>query len=86
MIINLVFFSNYTGQMVPTGVDLIIYMIALSPVFILTCAQGVKRCHDTGISGWYLLIPGGFLYLLIKSGVSGQNRYGEDPQNYVKLS
>jgi len=49
-------------------------------------AVGVKRCHDRGRTGWFLLIffvpllqlwPLVELYFL--KGTTGSNKYGEDP-------
>jgi uncharacterized membrane protein YhaH (DUF805 family) len=47
--------------------------------FIPTLAVGVRRMHDIGKPGWYILIP---LYNLILStiiGDKGKNNYGPDP-------
>lgn len=43
-------------------------------------AQGAKRCHDVGMSGWYQLIPLFPLYLIFASGEEGSNKYGENPK------
>lgn len=43
-------------------------------------AQGVKRSHDIGNSGWYTFIPLYLFYLLFKSGDSFGNAYGQDPR------
>jgi len=44
-------------------------------------AQGAKRCHDVGISGWYQLIPFCPLFLIFASGEEGSNEYGENPKD-----
>ena len=44
-------------------------------------AQGVKRCHDRGNSGWYLLIPFYILFMLFGKGEEGINEYGNNPKN-----
>jgi len=44
-------------------------------------AVGVRRMHDTGHSGWYLLIPFYNLYLAVSNGDVGSNEYGPDPKN-----
>ncbi len=54
---------------------------------ILIIIQAVKRLHDINMSGWNLLIS--FipianiifgLYVMIKDGTPGSNKYGEDPK------
>lgn len=41
-------------------------------------AQGSKRSHDIGDSGWYQLIPLYVLMLMFKEGDIGANEFGED--------
>ena len=43
-------------------------------------AQGAKRCHDLGNSGFYLLIPFYVLYMLFADGKNGTNSYGPNPK------
>lgn len=43
-------------------------------------AQGSKRSHDIGNSGWLTLIPFYGLWLLFAAGVRGTNEYGNDPK------
>ncbi len=50
-------------------------------VFLPSIAVGIRRMHDVGKSGWYLLIPFYNLYLAIKEGDRGRNEYGPDPKN-----
>jgi uncharacterized membrane protein YhaH (DUF805 family) len=50
-------------------------------MFIPTLAVGVRRMHDVGKSGWFLLIPFYNLYLLCTNGEVGPNQYGSDPKN-----
>lgn len=54
-----------------------IYQIA---IFIPSFAVGVRRMHDVGKSGWYLLIPIYNLILACTEGVQGENQYGPDPK------
>ncbi len=43
----------------------------------------VRRSHDCGRSGWFLLIPFYNLWLFFEPGQAGDNRYGPDPRKAV---
>jgi uncharacterized membrane protein YhaH (DUF805 family) len=43
----------------------------------LSLAQGAKRCHDLGKSGWWQLIPLYAVWLLFESGNDSGNKYGD---------
>ncbi len=49
-------------------------------VLIPSLAVGVRRMHDTGKSGWFLLIPIYSLILACTDGDIGANKYGGDPK------
>ncbi|WP_010177781.1 DUF805 domain-containing protein [Aquimarina agarilytica] len=55
-----------------------IYSLA---VLVPTIAVAVRRAHDVGVSGWFMLIPFYNLYLAVKNGDVGPNEYGPDPKN-----
>jgi uncharacterized membrane protein YhaH (DUF805 family) len=40
----------------------------------------VRRAHDCGRSGWFLLIPFYNVWLFFESGEQGANRFGDDPR------
>ena len=48
--------------------------------FVPSLAVAVRRCHDTGRSGWVLLVPIYGLVVLCTAGVEGPNEYGPDPK------
>lgn len=55
-------------------------------VFVPSLAVGIRRLHDTGRSGWWLLISlvpciGGLalLYFFVLPGTPGANEFGDDP-------
>ena len=54
---------------------------AIIPIIWFFLAQGAKRCHDRGNSGWYLLIPYYALWLLFGDSDPGSNKYGNSPKN-----
>ncbi|MFC6996609.1 DUF805 domain-containing protein [Rufibacter roseus] len=60
------------------GLELI--FIASFPLVWFFWAQGAKRCHDRGNSGWYQLIPFYFFWLLFADGEFGPNEYGDNPK------
>ncbi len=80
------FDSALLGDMVyASGPLTSIYMLA---VLLPNLAVAVRRLHDTGRSGWYLLmllIPfvGLLLFLILMAQDShpGDNRYGADPKH-----
>ncbi|WP_020597257.1 DUF805 domain-containing protein [Spirosoma panaciterrae] len=43
-------------------------------------AVAVRRIHDTGQSGWFILVPVYNLILLCTEGNRGPNQYGPDPK------
>lgn len=59
---------------------LILYYLLQIPGLWFLCAQGTKRCHDRGNSGWYQLIPFYGLIMLFGGGDYGYNKYGLDPK------
>lgn len=50
-------------------------------VLIPSIAVGVRRMHDVGKSGWYLLIPIYNIILAATEGEPNTNEYGPDPKN-----
>ena len=49
-------------------------------ILIPSISVGVRRMHDVGKSGWFLLIPIYNLILTVTEGEKGENKYGPDPK------
>jgi uncharacterized membrane protein YhaH (DUF805 family) len=59
------------------GVLNLAFLIAM---ILPNIAVGVRRMHDVGKSGWFLLIPFYNIILLFTNGEKGENKYGENPK------
>ncbi|MFY8033267.1 MAG: DUF805 domain-containing protein [Flexibacteraceae bacterium] len=59
--------------------DKLYFKLLRIPMAWFSSAQIVKRCHDVGKSGWWILVPFYAIYLLFVKGEIGPNKYGEDP-------
>ncbi len=51
------------------------------PAVFFVVAQGVKRCHDLGKSGWWILVPFYGFWLLFAEGQSFENEFGDSPKD-----
>ena len=71
-----------SGIMMGTGSTDFDYLGTLYSVAVLlpSIAVGVRRMHDVGKSGWFILIPIYNLILAVTEGNSGPNEYGADPK------
>jgi uncharacterized membrane protein YhaH (DUF805 family) len=81
---NLIFafcFGIITGLLGLPDFAANLYSIA---VLIPSIAVGVRRMHDVGKSGWYILIPIYSFVLACTEGTQGDNEYGADPKNSIQ--
>lgn len=62
-----------------TGIEILSSLYSLA-ILIPSIAVGVRRMHDVGKSGWFILIPIYNLILACTPGVQGDNEYGPDPK------
>ena len=65
-----------TDQEIVSTIFLILYI----PVLWLMLAQGSKRCHDRGNTGWFQIIPLYGFWMLFADGENGINKYGANPK------
>jgi uncharacterized membrane protein YhaH (DUF805 family) len=71
------FILGFVGGIMGSTILSNIYTLA---VLIPGIAVGVRRMHDVGKSGWFLLIPIYNLILALTEGTKGDNEYGADPK------
>jgi uncharacterized membrane protein YhaH (DUF805 family) len=79
-IIYIVVYVLSLSMMDSAGAGSILGLIIFIPLVWFVWAQGAKRCHDIGKSGWWQLIPFYFFVLLFQDGLPGNNEYGENPK------
>lgn len=95
------FLFNFIFGMAASLLDLVIfgaslagfsplYVVYLVAVFVPGLAVAVRRLHDVGKSGWYLLIilipivgPIWFLVLTVTDSQPGDNKYGPNPKEEI---
>ena len=72
----------------PNIIGIVLYLAYMVIDIWMGLALGVKRCHDRGQSGWWMLITlipiVGFFWWLINLGIlagdEGDNRFGPNPE------
>ncbi|WP_299181015.1 DUF805 domain-containing protein [uncultured Aquimarina sp.] len=72
------FLIGVITEIIPEAESLIVLIILPSYWFLI--AQGSKRCHDLGNSGFFQLIPFYGLFMLFEEGNYGVNKYGYNPK------
>ena len=75
------FVLGFIGGLMEIPVIANIYSLA---VLIPAIAVGVRRMHDVGKSGWFLLIPIYNFILAVTDGDTGSNEYGDDPKGMTE--
>ncbi len=75
ILLLLSFFENIAGE---AGILVTLYQLA---VICPWAAVGIRRMHDTGRCGWWLLVPFANLVFLVQDSQPGGNRYGANPKN-----
>lgn len=58
------------------GDSQILTLLAYIPLLWFVWAQGAKRCHDLGKTGWFQIIPFYFFVMMFADGFPSENKYG----------
>ena len=75
------FVLGFNSAAIESPFLLIACYIYIFAVMIPSLAVAVRRMHDVGKSGWYMLIPIYSFILAITEGEKGTNQYGPDPKS-----
>lgn len=67
------------------GFGMILYWLYLMFILIPGLSVGVRRLHDVGKSGWWLLVPIVNLVFLLTDSDQYENDYGPNPKNTEPL-
>ncbi len=71
------FAIGFVSGLIQMPIIATIYSVA---VLIPGISVAVRRMHDVGKSGWFVLIPIYNIILACTNGNTGDNEYGEDPK------
>ncbi|MBB1138770.1 DUF805 domain-containing protein [Myroides sp. WP-1] len=71
------FVLGFIGGLLNTSLLSSIYSLA---VLLPGIGVAVRRMHDIGKSGWFILIPIYNIVLAATEGTKGDNEYGADPK------
>ena len=70
----------FIGMSAGSGMLMMLASIYILATLIPSIAAGVRRMHDVGKSGWYILIPIYSLILACTDSEPGSNEYGPNPK------
>ncbi len=75
---------------IPEKIAATLYTLFILAQIIPCLAVGIRRMHDIGFNGWWVLInclPAAgyivFFIFTILDGTNGHNRFGADPKNRI---
>lgn len=73
---------NFIADTFTTGAAWLLIALYIPAAWFLL-AQGTKRCHDVGKSGWWQLVPFYAFFLLLQEGDKTVNKFGISPRPAV---
>jgi uncharacterized membrane protein YhaH (DUF805 family) len=76
----LVMFALLLLEGIAPGVGVALTMLYLLATFVPSIAVGVRRMHDTGHSGWWLLAPIVPFVFSLQDSQAGSNSFGANPK------
>ncbi len=63
----------------------VVFSAVIATIALLALSFGfVRRAHDVGLSGWFLLIPLLNLWLMVAPGQAEDNKFGRNPRSRTK--
>ena len=71
--------STFAGFGVLTAIGVLFALILVLIVSLHGLSVSVRRMHDAGKSGWWVLVPFANFFLLFKKSDEEWNIYGEPP-------
>lgn len=75
------FLSSLINVLIEDSYELAWLFLAYIPLYWFFFAQGAKRCHDMGQSGWFQIIPFYPLWMIFRKGEAGiSNKHGINPK------
>jgi uncharacterized membrane protein YhaH (DUF805 family) len=80
LIIYMICYAILNGIMSSEGEGIKVLGIIFIPMVWFLWAQGAKRCHDLGKSGFWQLIPFYALWMIFQEGQQFTNEYGDNPK------
>ena len=78
--ITVIIYTILSSIMQVAVIEIPFLFIFFIPMLWFYIAQGAKRCHDRGNSGWYQIIPFYSLWMLFGNSDVGENEYGPRPK------
>lgn len=75
-----VIFMSITEMRDPNPALALFAILSMVPAYWFLWAQGAKRCHDRGNSGWYQIIPFYIFVIFFGGSDEGTNEYGTNPK------
>ncbi len=70
------FFTAIPGDDAFAVIMFLLMLVSIVPILWFIYAQGAKRCHDMGFSGWFQLIPLFVIVMFFMRGEDKINQYG----------